>query len=167
MVRFKFLTGDVNYTTYGGKWISNPQHNGDFTYYFVIELMNWAEMVGERDAPEDTYNVCLSVVSPEQAGEENMQAAYSCMGIEDMPVSPEMQVEALHGYTGGVTVWQENGDNWKSLMKQAKKQAQINEMLFGFAMDKPVNRMGETGWERLKLTDPRVVLDRVIAEQVQ
>jgi len=162
MVRFKFLTGDVNFTTYGGKWISNAQSNSEFTYYFVIELMNWKEAVGEREAPAETYHISLDVVSPEQAGEENMRSALQ--DYPDIKITPEIQVEALHQYAGGVPVFSANGNNWKDLMKQAKKEAQVKEMFFGFAMDRVVNRIGETGWERLKLTDPRVVLDRVIAE---
>ena len=50
-MRFSFLTGDMNYTTYGGKWISTRQNNGEFDYYFVIELLNWPETVGQREAP--------------------------------------------------------------------------------------------------------------------
>ena len=183
MIRFHFLTGDVNYLDYGGKWISNVQNNGSkedggFDYYFVIELINWVNSVGEREAAEikgkPKYNVCLSVVSPHEAGEENIQAAYSCCGIEEEMLESikkqgkralaEAQVEVLHSYSGGVSVWQSNGSNWKALMREARQQAQVNGLMFGFAMDRPVNRIGETGWEALKLTDPRTVLDRVIAE---
>ena len=154
MIRFKFLTGDINPIIYGAKWMSNPQSNGEFTYYFVIELMNWVEAVGERDAPEEKYNVSLSIVSPEQAGEENMLRAFEGYGDDDDDVvkTPAMQVEALHQYAGGVNVWNQNGNNWQSLMRKAKKQAKQTEFLFGFVMDKPVNRLGETGWEQLKLT---------------
>lgn len=162
MVKFKFLTGDVDCAaTYGGKWMSNPQSNGEFTYYFVVELINWVESVGERDAPKEKYNLSLSVVSPEQAGEENMRKAYNdCDMLID---TPEMQVEALHAYAGGVPIWNSNGNNWQKLMKQARKEALVASMLIGFYLDRPVNRMGETGWEALKLTDPRKVLERVLA----
>ena len=66
-MRFSFLTGDVDFATYGGKWISTRQSNGEFDYYFVIELLNWRETVGQREAPPETYNVSLSVVSPQEA----------------------------------------------------------------------------------------------------
>ena len=174
MIRFKFLTGDVDYTTYGGKWISNPQSNGEFTYFFVIELINWAEAIGDRDAEgKPTYNLTLSVVSPEQAGEKNLESAYSCCGIDEEMLErcktqgnlAEVQVEALHAYAGGVHVWSEDGNNWRKLFKEARKQAMLGGMMFGFVMDRPVNRIGETGWEALKLTDPREVLDRVLAER--
>lgn len=179
MVRFKFLSGDMNPEVYGGKWISNRQSNGEFDYYFVIELLNWLEAVGERDAPKDSngkviqYNVCLTVVSPQQAGEKKMEEAYSCCGIDDDMLAnakkngclAEAQVEALHGYAGGVPIWQSDGQNWRALMKEARKQAQVVPTLFGFYMDRPVNRMGENGWEALKLTDPNTVLERVCAER--
>lgn len=165
MIRFKFLTGDVN-TTYGGKWWSNKQNNGEFDYFFVIELINWEHSVGERDAPRETYNVALTVVSPQQVGEEKMQQAYSCCDITDEMLAiaktkgylEAVQVEALHSYASGVPIWNDNGNNWRKLMKQAKQEALNCQMLFGFYLDRPVNRMGETGWEALKLTNVREVM---------
>jgi hypothetical protein len=170
MVRFKFLTGDSDYTTYGGKWISNVQNNGEFDYYFVIELINWRESVGERDAPKEKYNVSLSVVSPQQAGEQNIKTAFECGGLDNEMLSnaqsplAEIQVEALHAYAGGVPIWSANGNNFAVLMKQAHEEAGNASCLFGFYLDKIVNGIGETGWERLKLTDPRTVLNRVLKE---
>ena len=81
-MRFSFLTGDVNFTTYGGKWISTRQSNGEFDYYFVIELLNWRETVGRREAPPETYNVALSVVSPQEA-QDKIGAALDCCGITE------------------------------------------------------------------------------------
>ena len=132
MVRFRFLTGDVDWLSYGGKWISNRQSNGKFDYYFVIELLNWEESVGERNAPAERYNVALSVVSPQEAGEENLSAAYSSAGVTDemlehakrSGVLAEIQVEALHDYCGGVPVWNVNGNNARALLRQARHEAQ-------------------------------------------
>ena len=61
MIKFRWLTGDMDFLTYGGKWISTRQSNGEFDYYFVIELLNWRETVGEREAPrKPTTFLCLS-----------------------------------------------------------------------------------------------------------
>lgn len=150
-VRFHWLTGDL---TYGGKWISNKQNNGKFDYYFVIELLNWKETVG-RDAPVDAYNVTLSVVSPDQA-KEHVKSALDCCGITEKMLEcatsqrDEVLVEALHDYGLSVPVWGDNGNNAKQLLRQAREQAQSTESLFGFAMDRPVNRIGTTGWEALR-----------------
>ena len=173
MVRFKFLTGDASPEIYGAKYVSNPQSNGEFTYYFVIELMNWIESVGERDAPPEKYNVSLTAVSPEQAGEKHLEEAYSCCGVTDDILDnvkkngclADLQVESLHAYAGGCPVWSKDGNNWRALLKEAREQAQVSAVMIGFIFDKPVNRMGETGWECLKLTDPSTVLQRVVAER--
>ena len=177
MIRFQFLTGDVNFTTYGGKWVSNRQHHGDIVFFYVIELINWLEAVGDRDCPKDNngkfikYNVGLTIVSPQQVGEKKMQEAYSCCGIEDEMLEnakangslDSVQVEALHGYAGGVPVWDSNGNNWRALMTRARQEA--HDADFEYFMDRTVNRMGETGRELLHLTDPTTVLQRVVAER--
>ena len=62
-MRFKFLTGDVNFLDFGAKWISSKRNNGDFDYWLVIELINWAEAVGEKEAPA-RYNLSHCVVAP-------------------------------------------------------------------------------------------------------
>lgn len=172
MIKFHFMSGDVNYTTYGGKWISNRQNNGEFDYWFVIELINWQEAVGDRDAPDATYNVSLSVVSPSQAGEQNLKAAYECCGITQDILDTakangyleEAQVEFLHSYGVHTPVWDQDGNNYRALLQQARAEAREVGTLFGFYMDRPVNKIGETGWESLKGTDPREVLERVLQE---
>jgi hypothetical protein len=174
MVRFTFLTGDCNFVDYGGKWISNRQNNGEFDYYFVIELLNWRESVGEREAKEigSKYHISLSVVAPSQVSENNMQQAYNCSGIgadtlrnaETGGYLANVQAEALHGYSGGTQVYGANGNNWQSLMRLTKRESRQCASLLGFYLDRPVNRLGMTGWESIKLTDTRTVLERVLSE---
>ena len=112
-----------------GKWISNRQTNGEFDYYFVIELLNWQEAVG-NDAPPETYNVSLAVVSPQEAGKENCRRATDCCGMGDGQCE-EVLVEALHGYGLSVPVWSKDGNNYKQLMCEARREAQIAASLFG------------------------------------
>ena len=117
-MRFSFLTGDVDFTTYGGKWISTRQSNGEFDYFFVIELLNWRETVGEREAPPETYNVSLSVVSPQEA-QDKIGAALDCCGITEEMLQTATEngyrdsalVEALHGYGVHTPVWSKDGNN--------------------------------------------------------
>jgi hypothetical protein len=156
-MRFSFLTGDVNYTTYGGKWISPRQSNGEFDYYFVIELLNWRETVGEREPPPETYNVSLSVVSPQQA-EKEIPHALECCGITEEMLATATDngqrdtalVEALHSYGVYTPVWSKDGNNWRALMREARQEARQCEFLFGFYLDRPVNRIGTSGWESLR-----------------
>lgn len=156
MVRFKWLTGDVNWLTYGGKWISNKQNNGEFDYWLVLEILNWEESVSERDAAEigHKYNVQLSVVSPGQAGQKNIEAAQSCCGVDDEMLAragDEGKVEILYSYGVHTPIFDKGGNNAHKLIREAKRYAnQEASTLFGFLMDRPVNKIGTTGWESLR-----------------
>ena len=148
-MHFKFLTGGVNWETHGGKFVSKKLNNGDFDYWMVIEVINMNEH--DRD-PDFTYMVTLSAISPDEAGENNIKNALDCCGfnpeldrIDDMT-----KVQALSDYGVSAPLWDDGGDNLKELLKEAHKQANISEALFGFYMDPPKNRIGSTGWDFIK-----------------
>lgn len=150
--RFKFLTGDINWLQYGGKWISQKLNNGDWDYFLVLELINWHDTTGEKD--KEKYLVQLFAVSPQAAGEKNLNKAFECCGVEkDNPArqSELAQVECLQSY--GVTTpvgTQWTGNNAYKLLKLAKKESIAVQGLFGFYMDTPKNRIGSTGWDLIK-----------------
>jgi hypothetical protein len=166
-MRFSFLTGDMNFTRYGGKWISTRRNSGEFDYFFVVELLNWRETVGEREAPPETYNVSLSVVSPHEA-KDKLGAAMECCGITEEMLATATEkgyrdmalVEALHAYGVHTPVWSKDGNNWRALMKEARQQTRQCDCLLGFYLDRAVNRIGTTGWESLR-GDLTSALDRV------
>jgi len=144
-IQFRFLTGDINWLDYGAKWISKRFNNGDWDYWLVLELTNMWEATGEQDQPK--YNVTLSAVSPE-AAKDNMQAALKCCGLEgESDLTDLMKVEVLHTYGTSAPLKQWNGGNAHKLLKEAKHEAQLAEMLFGFYMDSPKNAIGSTGWD--------------------
>jgi hypothetical protein len=146
-MRFKFLSGDVNFREYGGKWISKKLNNGDFDYWMVIELINMNEH--DPNAPF-TYWVILSAVSPDEA-KDQLESCCSCYGYELSEITDdEMKVEVLHGCGVSSPLWDSSGENYKKLMKGARKQARMAETLFGFYMDRPKNLMGATGWDVIK-----------------
>lgn len=152
-IQFKFLTGDMNWAEYGGKWYSQKFNNGEFDYCFVREILNWEDVVGEREkriGKLPTYNVTVSVVAPEEFSDKD--AALSCVGIESSweSLSWVEKVDAIISYAGGAVVFNKGGNNYKALFKEAKKETEISAMLFGFAMDRAQNRIGNTGWDRLK-----------------
>jgi hypothetical protein len=152
--RFKFLTGDINWQQYGAKFISQKFNNGEFDYFFVIEVMNWEDILGEREAKEigKKYNIYLFVVAPSQVSEKEIDAAKSCCGCEDRKdLSVECLVEVLHSYGIYVVIFQIDTNNIKKGMKAAKEKAYTCEAFtFGFDLDKPVNGIGTTGWDALK-----------------
>ena len=152
-MRFTFLTGDGNWQTCGGKFVSAKQNNGEFDYWFVMDVLNWEDAVGEREAKDvgATYCVSLYSVSPSEAGAESLRSAFKCCGMEDLDTytlaKPLVQVEALVSYGTYAQLWSQNGNNLAKLMRQAREQARISSMLYGFYMDKPANRIGTSNWD--------------------
>lgn len=150
-MRFTFLIGDRNWQTYGGKFVSAKQNSGEFDYWFVMDVLNWEDAVGEREAKEvgATYCVSLYSVSPSEAGADSLKSAFECYGMdsEDLKADPLVQVEALVSYGTYAQLWSQNGNNLAKLMRQAREQARISSMLYGFYMDKPANRIGTSNWD--------------------
>lgn len=150
-VRFKFLTGDVNWQTYGGSFISPKFNHGDWDYWLVMEVLNWDEATS--DTSQGKYSVSVFAVSPEAAGESKLREAVKSMGFERDEVATwlatdEAKVEVLHGYGIKAQLWSENGNNLAKLMLKAKRDLYtINGMLFGIFMDSPQNGIGSTGWD--------------------
>lgn len=164
MNKFRFLTGDVNWLAYGGKWVSRKLNNGDFDYWLVIELVNIDDACGRDNEGQPRYNVSLSAVSPSEAG-ANMARALECCGVD--PNDPAatnvlVQVECLHSYGIHVPLWVGNGNNARKLLREARRQACPATGLFGFYMDRAVNRIGTTGWEAIR-GDITAGLQRTVA----
>jgi hypothetical protein len=137
---------------YDNKFISNKQNNGEFDYWFILDVIDWIDAVGEREAPAK-WAVEVNVVSPSEAGPENMEKAFSSMGMdfdEEVKARPEVQAEVLSDYGIHAPVWCKSGNNLRMLMREARKQAKLSEFLFGFMLDRPVNRIGTTGWEAMR-----------------
>ena len=147
---FKFLTGDVNWLQYGAKWISGKKNNGDFDYYFVIEIMNWIKSTGGLGPDETKYNINVHAVSPAQAGEENVKKALDCCGFPECELTDEIKVEALLSYGIATPIEGLNCNNAHKGLAELKKKSQMFEMMFGFYMDRSVNRIGTSGWESVK-----------------
>jgi len=165
-IRFRFMTGDVNWQTYGGSFVSKKLCNGydgkgavkgqdyDFHYWLVLSVNpneDWE--YGDKKRPK--YYVTLSVVSPEAADPKELDAAIGSWGLPDDRLAEYMKeplflVECLHSYGVAAYVWQEQGNNLSVLMREARKQAQLVNMLFGFYMDAPQNMIGSTGWDCVK-----------------
>ncbi len=153
-MRFRFLTGDVNYVRDGGSFISGKQNNGEFDFWVVMQIRNECD----PESPA-AYSVSVSVVSPSQAGEDKINAAMECCGVTKTMMATavangygdEAKVEALHAYGVVAHVWNRYGNNHRRLMEAARQFANTElDSLFGFVMDRPVNRIGTTGWEALR-----------------
>lgn len=156
-MQFKFLTSDVNWQKYGGKFVSKKQNNGDFDYWLVLTVTNMWDATGDEE--QDKYHVQIEAVSPEQA-KEHLNKAFSSMGFSDEQLAqyendPIIQVETLSEYGIFACLWQKSGNNLNDLMKQARKESDLINMLFGFYMDRPENGIGQDGWQLIRGQDVR------------
>ena len=72
------------------------------------------------------------------------------MDVEDLDTDAK-KVEALHSQGVKTVVWSQGGNNFRKLMAACRRFANTElELVFGFVMDRPVNRIGTTGWEALR-----------------
>lgn len=151
-LHFRFLTGDVNWQEYGGKFISRKLNNGEFDYWIVIEVCS--------DPRSDNYSlrdyiVMCSVVAPSQVSEKDRQSVLRSFGWGNpddcQAMTDHLWVEVIHSYCGGALLWQGKGHNLRNLMKEARRHACVmGDGMFGFAMDEPQNAIGATGWDLLQ-----------------
>ena len=130
--------------------ISKKLNNGDFDYWLIIEVLYMDEMVPD---PDFKYMVTLQAVSPDEAGEKELNSALESFGWEDIDRSEltDWQRVGLLSESGCYAqLWNDGGDNLKKLLKEAHNQAKISDIMFGFMMDRPINMIGSTGWDFIK-----------------
>lgn len=150
-MKFKLLSGDVNWKDYGGKFVSKRLNNGEFDYWLVLDVVNMHEATGDETL--DKYHIAIQAVSPQAAGENNVNKAVSSAGFSDEALESEwaqsdlFKVECLSEYGIFAVLWQASGNNINALLKQARKESAIIESMFGFYMDRPKNRIGQNGWQ--------------------
>lgn len=150
-MNFQFLSGDVDWQEYGGKWVSPKLNNGDWDYWLVIEFINFLDATGEM-IDGLPYVIEISAVSPDAAGYSNVKHALESYGWSDQlegfkDPDPLLIIEALHGYGISAHLWSAPGDDADLMLDMAKDQADLVSGLFGFFMDRPENKIGSTGWD--------------------
>ena len=159
MIKFKFLTGDMNWLKYGGKWISQKCNNGEFDYWLVLELINMHEATGKEE--QDKYHVSIQAVSPELIDSEKINGLLADYNIEQDKIDDELKVMALSEHGTAAHLWYSEGNNYKQLFKLAHNEAQLIDILFGLYMDKQENKIGMTGWDFIKGRDIKEYLNSV------
>jgi hypothetical protein len=153
-LKLEQIGGDVNWKDYNGQFIVDEKfNNGEFDYYVIINFTNMKEAVGD-DAPSK-YMVTVHVVAPSQASKKQIDSAFESMGLDPkqelkIRKDPKAVAGILDEYGLMAEVFTEEGDNADELMDTAKKQVPAITGLFGFYMDKPVNRIGNSGWDAIK-----------------
>lgn len=132
---------------------SRPFVDSDWPVWFVIKLVECDEYDREW-ARQGRYHVEVSAVSLEAAGDMGCRAAARAYGIElshFRAYSTAGQVEVLHSQGIRAPLWQDQGNNRGQLLRAARREVKtLAAFTFGFAMDRSVNAIGETGWDWIR-----------------
>jgi len=134
---------------------SREINHGDWPFRFMIQIQYTEEWCGESEVKEiGKYIVGLHVVSPMAARETNayQSALKSCGWTEDQVKQwgPMAEYCMLLEYGTAAHLWESSGNNLKVLMKQCREQLKQSDFMFGFAMDRPENAIGTTGWDAIR-----------------
>lgn len=95
MIQYRFLSGDINYQKYGGKWYKrvDSQCGG----YYVIEAVNMDDATGDITQGKYMFNV-LSLWL-DSTPQEHIRSALQCCGLEnEKEITELIKIEALTGY---------------------------------------------------------------------
>ena len=159
MVVFSFLTGDINWRDYGGKWCSNPQstilEGKRVEYWYILSLDNWENSTGGRHNG-NRYVTSLEAIAPDLILDKDKQRALAFCGLEGGldHLAPRHRIPALleclssYGNVCPIREWE--GNNAGLLLQQAKKLAReiaSNPNGIQDCFSKPVNKLGSTGLE--------------------
>ncbi len=148
MKNFKFLTGDVNYVDYGGKWYREVRKG----CYHIIELTNMPDACG-ADA---IYTYCVDLAEVDVLATSQFQldsALNSCGwdGIHDLE-GRQLELataEILHGHGNKAPLGQWESNNYLDLMKDARALSRVldDPAAHERQMNRPVNQIGSTARE--------------------
>ena len=142
MAGWQFLTGDVNFADYSGKWY---RQIGDEVYH-VIELVNMIDACGS-DASY-TYSVSLQEIDLSIV---DIDAALSCCGwISDDCQDDTMIVDSVSCYGSYAPMGQYDGNNYRKLLADAKRESRLltdDSAYHNAQLCRPVNRLGSTALE--------------------
>lgn len=119
--KFEFLTGDVDWKDYGGKWFRML----DPHVYYVIEFINWEDATGkERHPSGNKYYVQCNVIdlSPGSPWHKQIPNALKSAGWEhEKNIDEVMVLEAVEQYMGGDREYEKLGNNAEKLLADCKR----------------------------------------------
>jgi len=114
---FHFLTGDVNWKDYGGKWY---RYDGD-SCYTVIELINMDDACG--DTSSGKFLIIIGTIDLSTISYSTISSACHSFGepVEEVIKNQLLLLEIIHGHGDHDTIASKYGNNYTKLMKWAKQ----------------------------------------------
>jgi hypothetical protein len=143
---FKFLTGDCNWSDYGGKFYRKV----GIKRFHIMDVINWIEATGDDSGFK--YRVSLSEVDLRALPVNQLERAKRSCGWETEPpefFTEKLTLDMVHSYMGGVPLGEYMGNNLNKLMKQARAtSADLDDPdQYETAMNRVVNGIGSTARE--------------------
>lgn len=152
MGRFKAYSGDVDFINHGGTWWWMPPTEGREVVHF-IRCWSWEDYCSEIPG----YGFDLRVVIPSLVPHRRVSAALesagareeACAALEadDYQRLTVVIAGALQEY-GACLTESFSGTNWWKTMAEVKRASLAYDWEEG--LEKPVNRIGQTGYELLQ-----------------
>ena len=106
----------------------------------------------ERE-PQNQYHFEILACGPKWPSPKNLRERLRDyeMSVEDFQGYPlEGQLELLVDMGLHACLWQQSGNNWNKLLKQARQEMQPMLFLTGFYLDRPQNAVGDSGWDWMR-----------------
>ncbi len=117
MKNYQFLTGDINFREYGGKWY---RCTGDKEYY-VIESVNMEDTIG--DISNGKYLFTVYSIDMDNLTEKEIKDALSCYGWENEKDLNELMImEACVSYGHADIITNEYSNNFWKTFKELKRE---------------------------------------------
>ena len=148
---FKFLTGNLDYLTYGAKWFRLIPETRE---YHILELINWEDSCGEAEAKQvgSTYCMDLSIVDLDMIDTAHLESALECYGVslDQDGMTDEWRAEAYHGYGLRAPIDSANTSNFHRTFRNLARQSREisrDASTKRKSMQRPVNKIGSTAAE--------------------
>lgn len=136
----------------GIMWVSDPINYGDWPFCYVLRLQYTEDHDQEWAETNGRFHMEVHVASPVAAKKELVRIAENMgMTLKEFKEGP-MESQCMELVNEGISacLYQCTGNNMRKTIRQAKSKVPEIDFMFGFWMDKPVNAIGDTGWDWVK-----------------
>ena len=148
-MRLKFIEDGGDRSIWYGGLISGPT---DWPIHMFV-ILRETEKYDREWALSGRYHAELVVSAPQAVSPKVLQGTLSSHGMtmeQWEALSEDLKAQLLIEYGAHAILWQMQGDDSDKLLVEASGQTILADSLFGFFMDKPQNRIGDTGWDFIK-----------------
>jgi hypothetical protein len=132
-------------------WDAGLITDSNWPVYLFVKL-EYTEQYDREWAEHGKYHVSVEAAAPQAPDAETVGHAHAGWLSDDeykaLPDQEKARVLAEYGVKA--VLWQKQGSNLRKLLKEARHEVGLINMLFGFYMDKQMNAIGNDGWDFIR-----------------